>query len=69
MLIAELLCSDEDCAATVELVVESLEELDALVCEDCECTLQTLSISAVELVGLGRRVELLRVSRELPRAA
>lgn len=69
MLIAELLCSDEDCAVTVDVVVESLEELDALVCEDCECTLQTLSISAVELVELERRVELHRVSRELPRAA
>ena len=69
VLIAELLCSDEDCAVTVDVVVESFEELDALVCEDCECTLQTLSISAVELVELARRVDLRSVARELPRAA
>ena len=69
MVIAELLCSDEQCAVTLEVVVESLEELDALVCEDCECTLQTLSISAVELVEPERPIELRRVPRRLPRAA
>ena len=53
----------------VEVVVDSLEQLDALVCEDCECTLQTLSISAVELVELERPIELSRVARDLPRAA
>ena len=68
-MIAELLCSDEYCAVTVEVVVESLEELDVLVCEGCECTLQTLSISAVELVELNPPIELSRVRRELPRAA
>ncbi len=66
MLIAELLCSDEDCAVTIEVVVESLEELDVLVCEQCECTLQTLSISNAETAELKRPVVLLR---ELPRAA
>ena len=65
MVIAELLCSDEDCAVAVEVVVGSLEELDALVCEDCDCTLQTLSISEAELVGLEPAIGL----RELPRAA
>ena len=60
MVIAELLCSDEDCAVTVEVVVDSLEELEVLVCEDCACSLQTLSISEVELVELAPRVELLR---------
>ena len=69
MLIAELLCSDEECAVTVEVVVESLEELDALVCEDCECTLQTLSVSGAEAVELKRPIELRRTARELPRAA
>jgi hypothetical protein len=68
VLIAELLCSDEDCAVTVEVVAESLEELDALVCEGCECALQTLSISEVELVQLKRPIRL-RAIRELPRAA
>ena len=68
MVIAELICSDEDCAVTVEVVAESLEELDALVCADCECTLQTLSISEAEPVELRRPIQL-RVVRELPRAA
>ena len=68
MVIAELVCSDEDCAVTVEVAADSLEELDVLVCGDCDCTLQTLSISGVELVEARRPVEL-RVVRELPRAA
>ena len=68
MVIAELICSDEDCAVTVELVAESLEELDALVCADCECTLQTLSIAEAEPVELRRPIQL-RVVSELPRAA
>lgn len=50
MLIAELLCSDEECAVTVEVVAEDLEELELLVCDECECILQTLSISEAELV-------------------
>ena len=66
MVIAELLCSDEECAVTVEVEVESLDELDALLCDDCECTLQTLSISYVELAALERPIQL---PRELPRAA
>ncbi|MDQ4048251.1 MAG: hypothetical protein M3131_02565 [Actinomycetota bacterium] len=65
MVIVELVCSDEDCAVTVEAVAGSLDELDTLVCEDCECTLQTLTISAVELVELEPPVEL----HALPRAA
>ena len=66
MVIAELLCSDEDCAVAVEVVVDSLEELEVLVCEDCDCTLQTLSVSDVELVEVDRPVV---VVRELLRAA
>ena len=66
MLVAELLCSDEDCAVTVEVVAESLEDLEALVCEGCECTLQTLSISEAEPAELERPVVALG---ELPRAA
>ena len=62
MLIAELLCSDESCAVTVEVVVDSLEALEALVCEECECSLQSLSISDVELVEA-------RAPIALPRAA
>ena len=68
MLIAELICSDEKCAVSVEAVAASVEELDALVCADCECTLQSLSISDVVLVEPARPIQL-RVVRELPRAA
>ena len=68
MVIAELLCSDEDCAVTIEVLAESLEELDALVCAGCECTLQTLSISEAEPVELERPIRL-RVVGELPLAA
>jgi len=67
MVIAELLCSDERCAATVEVVAESLDELELLVCEECDCTLQTLTVSDVELVELRRAPVPLR--GELPRAA
>lgn len=70
MIIAEVLCSDEECAETKEVVVESLEELEALVCEGCECTLQALSISDVELVELERAVRMQLPPRvELRRAA
>ena len=63
MLICELVCSDEDCAVTVELVVDSLEELELLVCEECECSLQSLSVSEAELVELEwPRVGLLRAA-------
>ena len=64
MVIAELLCSDEQCAVEIEVVVDSLDELDLLVCEECECVLQTLSISDVECVELE-----LPPPIELPRAA
>jgi len=42
-----LICSDEDCAETVEVVV-SLEELDYLTCHGCECTLTVLAVWEVD---------------------
>ena len=41
MLVALLICSDPDCAEQHE-GYGSLEELDGLVCEHCECTLQAI---------------------------
>ena len=43
MIGAALICSDESCAETVE-VADSLEELDHLVCDGCECTLTVLAV-------------------------
>ena len=43
MIEATLICSDEACADTVE-VVTTLEELDYLVCYGCECTLTVLAV-------------------------
>jgi hypothetical protein len=45
MLIAGLICSDEDCAAEAELLVLDLDDLDAAACA-CGCTLVLLSLSA-----------------------
>jgi hypothetical protein len=45
MLIAELICSDEDCAALTERIVGHEVELDFAAC-DCGCTFVVLSVSA-----------------------
>ena len=67
MLIAELICSDEHCELVLEASGE-LAELDLLVCNDCGCCLQVVSLSAVEPVELHARVEL-GAPLELARAA
>ncbi len=61
MFLAELICSDPEC----ELVLESvgdLAELDLLVCEDCECLLQPVSLSEHRDAGLVVRFELARAA-------
>jgi hypothetical protein len=40
---AEIICTDEHCAVTVDVVAESLEQLELLACEDCGCTIQVLA--------------------------
>ncbi len=45
LLLARLICSDEQCAELLEESVGSLEELDALACE-CGCTWELLAVSA-----------------------
>jgi hypothetical protein len=44
VLIAQLICSDEDCAAETDVVAPNLTALDAAAC-DCGCTLVVLSVS------------------------
>jgi len=40
----ELTCSDEACALVVEAVGLDLAQLELLVCEECECTLQITAV-------------------------
>ncbi len=51
MFLAELICSDEECELTLE-AVDHLVQLELLVCEDCDCCLQIVSISSLEAVEL-----------------
>ena len=44
MYFAHLICSDEDCAETIDVRADTLDELEALIC-DCDCGLQVLGIS------------------------
>ena len=46
----EIICTDESCAVTVDISVESLEHLHLLACDDCGCTTQVLAVwEVVEL--------------------
>ncbi len=50
MIGAELICSDDACAESVEASVAFVRQLDALVCDSCGCTLETLALwEVVEL--------------------
>ncbi len=50
MVIAEVVCSDEDCDAWFELAAEAWE-LELLVCDGCGCTLQVVNLSDAILVS------------------
>jgi len=46
----ELTCSDEACTLVVEAFGPDLAQLELLVCDECECTLQITAIwDAVEV--------------------
>ena len=45
MFLAYLICSDEECTHIAEHV-GSLEELDAVLCDDCDCLMQVVHIEA-----------------------
>jgi hypothetical protein len=50
MIGAEIVCTDETCAVTVDVDVESLAELDLLACDGCGCSMQTVAVwEVVEL--------------------
>ena len=66
MIGAALICSDEACAETIEVIV-ARDELDHLVCHGCECTLTVLAVweeddprppAAVVALRSGRRTDL-----------
>lgn len=44
----ELTCSDQACALVVEAVGPDLAQLDILVCDECECTLQITAVWEAE---------------------
>jgi hypothetical protein len=46
MFLALLICSDEECTHAAEHV-GSLEELDAVLCEDCDCLMQIVHVEGV----------------------
>ena len=60
----ELTCSDEACALVVEAMGPDLAQLDVLVCDDCECTLQITAVWEAEEVRAAERP-----AYELPLAA
>ena len=49
MLCALLICSDEDCAATIEITC-GLDEVDLLICDECGCALQAIAYWETEAV-------------------
>ena len=51
MLLATLICSDEDCAAELDAVVDDLDVLEAQACA-CGCTLVLLAVSEWEAAAL-----------------
>jgi hypothetical protein len=61
MFLAELICSDGDCELAVEAIGEP-EDLDMLLCEDCGCCLQVVSLSAHEAFAPMLRFELARAA-------
>jgi hypothetical protein len=40
----ELICTEERCPYVLESTVWTLDQADALVCEECECTLQVTAV-------------------------
>ncbi len=61
MLLAILICSDEDCDTTAE-EVGSLEELDAVLCADCDRLMQIVAIEEAHVA------EVVQLHRALPLA-
>jgi hypothetical protein len=64
--IVHLTCSDVACAEELEAVVETLEEIDEVLCE-CGCC--TALVTIAELDASSAPIELRRVAAHLPLAA
>ncbi len=62
---AALICSDESCAETVE-VVARLDDLVHLSCEGCHCTLTVLAVWEVQEARRAPSLRLVREDRHLP---
>jgi hypothetical protein len=61
MWIVTTVCSDDACAAEAELVVDSLEEIEALACECGHC-LVSLAIASFEPAYAAPRLRLVQGS-------
>ena len=55
--LAELICSDDECELVFE-AVGALGDLELLVCDDCGCCLQIVSVSEHETAELRVRLDL-----------
>jgi hypothetical protein len=54
MLLAILICTDDDCDVTYE-AYGTLEELDVLVCDGCGCTMQPLGYAYTAPIAVAAR--------------
>jgi hypothetical protein len=55
MYVVNVICSDEDCAEEIEAVVETMEEVDDIV---CECEFGTVLLSIADLDTGAQVIEL-----------
>lgn len=63
MIGAEIICTDEACAVTVDVVVGSLAELELLVCDGCDCSMHAVAVWEVVELHAAAPVTQLRRSR------
>lgn len=54
MWVIDLVCSDDECAQEIELLVAEIDEADRIACE-CGCVLVTLSVAEAIEVRLADR--------------
>ena len=52
--VIDLVCSDDECAQEIELLVTDIGEVDRIACE-CGCALVTLAVAEAIEVRLGDR--------------
>jgi hypothetical protein len=64
MWIAHVICSGQDCSEEIELVADSLDELERLNCE-CGYGFAIVSVAEADIVGAGV-AEVISISRRDP---